>query len=135
MWQTIQELQPREPLDYNLKYVMEAPDDFKNKVLFLKETTFDRKDQKLKLGEWVDFTLRESYSNGSGKTKLATSLPIEAYKSVFIDDESPYFIPEGIDPDLYTVYNAFTQVITDDNKKNFFNDFEKTMLVTKLFGL
>ena len=100
----------------------------------MKETTLNRDDQKLYLGNWVDNTLRENQDYGFGKVKIAVSTPIDAYKQLFIDKDSQYFVPEGIDPTLFNVYNSFTQIITDD-KKDIMNKFEKTMIINRILNV
>ena len=86
------------------------------------------------LGEWVDYSLRETQDYGFGKVKIAVSTPIDAYKSLFIDQDSQYYIPEGIDPTLFDVHNSFTQIITNDSK-DIMNKFEKTMIINSILGL
>ena len=62
------------------------------------------------------------------------STPIDAYKELFINSDSDYFIPDGIDPSLYDIYNSFTQIITDDSK-DLMSKFEKTMIINKILGV
>jgi len=131
-WVQIQELIPGDPINYDaIKHLLEATSDFPMRLKKLKETTIDRTQQKAYLGEWVDYALRESQDYGFGKVKLAVSTPIDAYKQLFIDTDSQYYIPEGIDPTLFDVYNSFSQIITDD-KKDIMNKFEKTMIINQL---
>jgi hypothetical protein len=86
------------------------------------------------LGEWVDYSLREHEDYGYGKVKIAVSTPVDAYKKLFVDTSSDYYIPMGIDPSLFDVYNAFTQVLTDDSK-DLLNKFEKIMIINKLLKI
>ena len=131
-WLNVQELVPGNPIDFNpIKSLLENTNDFAVKLDKLKSTFLDRQDRTNYLGEWVDYALRESEDYGFGKVKIAVSTPIDAYKSLFIDNESDYFIPQGIQPSLFDVYNAFTQVITDD-KKDLMNKFEKVMIINRL---
>ena len=58
----------------------------------------------------------------------------DAYKQLFIDRESPYYVEETIDPTMYTVYNSFTNIIKDDSK-DLLNKFEKTVIVDKILNL
>ena len=54
---------------------------------------------------------------------------------MFIDAKSPYYISEDVDQvDMFTVYNAFTQIITDDNK-DIVNKAEKTLLLKSILEL
>jgi hypothetical protein len=132
-WIEIQELLPDEPINYGaIKHLMEQDNDFQTKITQLKETVLPRSKRTQMLGEWVDYSLRESQDYGFGKVKIAVSTPIDAYKQLFIDSDSPYFIQEGYDPTMFDVYNSFTQIITDGAKKDVLNGFEKTILVGKL---
>lgn len=134
-WLEIQDLMPGDPINYNgIKNLMEQTSDFRIRLDKMKNTNISRNDRKQYLGEWVDYSLRESQDYGYGKVKIAVSTPIDAYKQLFIDSESDYFIPEGIDPTMYDVYNSFTQIITDD-KKDIMNKFEKTMIINRLLQL
>ena len=100
----------------------------------MKNTYLERTLRKQYLGEWVDRAIRESQDYGFGKVKLSVTTPIDAYKQLFLDKDSVYYIPETEDPSLYEVYNSFTQIITDD-KKDIMNKFEKTLIVNKVLGL
>lgn len=134
-WLNIQELIPGDPINFNpIDELMSMPNDFKINLEKLKATYLDRMERKRLLGEWVDYSLRGSEDYGFGKVKIATSTPIDAYKSLFIDQESEYYIPEGYDPTLFDVYNAFTQIITDD-KKDMMNKFEKTIIINRLLNI
>ena len=56
------------------------------------------------------------------------------FKQLFIDQDSPYYVPEGINPNMFDVYNSFSQIITDD-KKDIMNKFEKTILINRLLNV
>ena len=133
-WMNVQELIPGEPININpLTQLMESQNEFEITLNKLKDEIISRNDRKMYLGNWVDHALRENEDYGFGKVKIATSTPIDAYKKLFIDSDSQYYIPEGIDPTLFDVYNSFTQIITDD-KKDILNKFEKTIIVGKLLN-
>ena len=134
-WINVQELIPGEPINYNpINELLERENNFANAIKKLKATYIDRDERKRYLGEWVDYALRGSEDYGFGKVKIATSTPIDAYKQLFIDQSSDYFIPQGKDPSLFDVYNSFTQVITSDSK-DIMNKFEKTLIVGKLLNV
>ena len=131
-WMDTQEIIPGDPLNYNsIKQLMESTSNFETTIKNMKSEVLDRSRQKEYLGEWVDYALREHQDYGYGKVKIAVSTPVDAYKQLFIDQSSNYFIPQGMDPSLYDVYNSFTQIITDD-RKDILNKFEKTLLIGKL---
>ncbi len=132
-WIEVQELVPGEPIKYNaIKQLMEYTSDVEIKLKEMKSNYLDREIRTQYLGEWVDSALRSTEDYGFGKVKLAVSTPIDAYKELFINRDSEYFIPEGRDPSVFDVYNSFTQILTNSAKKDLMNNFEKTMLVGKL---
>ena len=135
-WINVQELIPGEPINYNpIKELMEKTSSFAETLKKIKAKTIDRSERKQYLGEWVDYSLRESQDYGFGKVKIAVSTPIDAYKQLFIDSNSEYYVPEGINPSLFDVYNSFTQIITDGTSKDLLNSFEKTLLIGKLLQI
>lgn len=134
-WINTQELQPGEPINFSpIKALMESTSDFAVTLARMKKEYIDRDERKRFLGQWVDYALRETQDYGFGKVKIAVSTPIDAYKSLFIKEDSEYYIPEGFDPTVYDVHNAFTQIITND-KKDLMNKFEKTMIINRLLEL
>ena len=134
-WINVQELVPGDPINYGpVKHLIEDTNDFAVRLQEMKNTYLERTLRKQYLGEWVDRAIRESQDYGFGKVKLSITTPIDAYKQLFLDKDSVYYIPETEDPSLYEVYNSFTQIITDD-KKDIMNKFEKTLIVNKLLGL
>jgi len=134
-WLNVQDLIPGDPINFKpIKDLMEYTNDFAINMAKMKSEFLSRDMRKQYLGEWVDYSLRESQDYGFGKVKIAVSTPIDAYKQLFINQESEYFIPEGHDPSLFDVYNAFTQIVTDD-KKDIMNKFEKTMIINRLLGV
>lgn len=134
-WLNIQEIIPGDSLDFSsIENLLSIQNDFSTIISKMKSTYIDRNARKNYLGEWVDYSLRENEDYGFGKVKIAVSTPIDAYKSLFIDNDSSYYIPEGIDPSLFDVHNAFTQIITDD-KRDILNKFEKTMIINRLLRI
>lgn len=134
-WLNVQEMLPGEPLNFNpIKELMEYQNDFAIMNQKLKSTYLDRNMRKQYLGEWVDYSLREAQDYGFGKVKIAVSTAIDAYKELFINQDSEYYVPEGVDPTLFDVYNSFTQLIADD-KKDIMNKFEKTMIINRLLNI
>ena len=117
-----------------VKGLIEKENDFQLTLQKLKNEYVNRDDRKRHLGNWVDFAIREYEDYGYGKVKLATSSAINAYKLLFVDSESPYYIPEGIDPTMFDIHGSFTQIITDD-KKDILTKFEKTIIIGKMLGL
>lgn len=131
----VQELEPGAGFSYApIKQVMEMTDNLTVMLKTLKSQYLNSDNMREQLGNWIDFTLRESYNPSYGKIKIASSTPIEVYKNLFINTESPYYTPQGIEPSLFDVYNAFTDVIRTDSK-DLLNKYEKVYLVSKMLGL
>ena len=136
-WMQTQQIVPETSLTYNIKTLLESTNDFLIKLNTLKNKTFstDRRSRELLLGHWVDRCISLEEASEFGKVKLSPSIAIDAYKNLFVDDESPYYIKADMSEQSYfTAYNAFTQVITDD-KRDIINKFEKTMLVNRIFDI
>ena len=135
----VQEIEPETALNFNaVKQLMEQTDELSVMLKKLKSTHINinsQEDKERNLGKWIDFTLRESYNANYGKIKIASSVPIDVYKDLFIDSDSNYYTPNGIDPSLFNVYNAFTDIICNDNGKDLMSKFEKTLLVSKMLGV
>lgn len=135
MWMNVQEMISGDPINFSpLKHLLEDTSNFKLKLDSMKNEYIDRDGRKEQLGKWVDYVIRESEDYGYGKVKLAASTPIDAYKRLFLDQDSEYYIPEGVDPSLFDVYNSFTKIITED-KKDIMGKFEKTILVGRMLGV
>ena len=134
----VQELEPNTAIDYKpINTLMEQTNDIKVWLDRLSNTFFSRDKESIQreLGRWVYNSMTRSYDEGYGKESLADSSPKTAFKKLFIDAKSPYYISEDVDQvDMFTVYNAFTQIITDDNK-DIVNKAEKTLLLKSILEL
>ena len=134
-----QGLESETAVDYEpLERIIEQTDDTAVWMKKLMESEFDCRTQNVNesLGRWIRNCINMSFDNHYGKAKLAVSAPIDAYKSLFEDDDSEYYA--GVDSgdiSMYQVYNAFTQVLTDGMKKDPFNIFEKTLLLKDILTL
>lgn len=133
----IQDLIPQEPINYTfVDEVMRMADDTKMRLTKMKSQYLDRGDTLLEtLGTWVDNCIKVKHKSNFGTVKIAESIPIEVYKSLFINDKSDYYCPPGIEPTLFDVYNAFTYPLSNDKDKDLVNHFEKTLLVSQIMGL
>lgn len=93
------------------------------------------------LGLWVRNTLDNSYDNGYGKVKLSTSTAVDAFKLLYKDDKSPYYVAPGHSTDMFNVYNAFTELISNDGPSNnkqggdIVNKAEKTLMLKNILQL
>lgn len=131
----VQNLDPESPINYNpIKELLEKQDNLNLMLKQMKDIYVSRNQRTKYLGDWIDFTIREDYSRDYGKIKLANSTPIDVYKSLFIDNESPYYTPEEAEPNMFDIYNAFTDVIRAD-KRDILNKYEKVYLIARMLGL
>lgn len=133
-WIKYQEIIPDEALEYNVIDLMEEQNNLAKKLSTMKSDFLPIETRMDKLGEWVDFSLKNVHFNGIHSTKLPTSLVIDGYKSLYLDDSSEYYVGEKEESSMFNTYNAFTQVLTND-KKDIMNKFEKTLLINQMLNL
>ena len=88
-----------------------------------------------RLGQWVRGTIGNSYDNGFGKVKIASSTAIDAYKLLYEKEDSPYFVGEGESTSMFNVYNAFTELISNADTRDIVNKVEKTLLLRNILHL
>lgn len=132
-----QDLEPETAINYKaLDNIIKQTDDTATILKKLIESSFDCGEYNINesLGKWIRNCINYSYDTGFGKTKLATSTPIDAYKLLFEKEDSDYYVNSD-NTDMYTVYNAFTQVLTDNMKKDAFSIFEKTALLKDILDI
>ena len=113
-----------------VKTLMEMTSDFETKLRRMKETFLDRGQDSIEkqLGHWCDYVMKNEYNNGITKSKLSVVTCIDAYKELYVDEESKYFISKDEEPSVFNIYNAFTDFISHD-KKDIVNTIEKTLLL------
>ena len=119
-----------------IEYLMERESEMQLMLETLHNTEWNGSVQNIEsnLGRWIRSALLSEYENGYGKIKLGTDIVIKAYSSMFVDQESPYYIGEGNNVDMFTVYNAFTELISNDNGKDIMNKCEKTILLRQILN-
>lgn len=133
----VQELEPNKPANYRcINSLMEQTNDLKVWLEKLHDTEFELTESNIheSIGKWINNCWDISWSKGYGPVKLADSLILGASKLLFKDEKSPYFCRKDEATDMFNVYNAFTQMITDDTK-DIMNKFEKTYLVKDILGI
>lgn len=134
-WLSVTELQEGETFKYSIKSLMEATNDMEIRLRNMKNTFLNRDSDSihLLLGEQIEKVMHLEWSNLSGKTKLSTATVIDAFKSVYVDTRSPYYVKDTEECSVFNYYNAYTEIIRDS--KNFFNNIESTLLLNSLFNL
>lgn len=134
----VQELQPESAIDYRpLDSLINKANEIKVFLEKLHGITFPRDNQFIneQLGMWVRNCLNIPYHNGINNVKLATSTAIDAYKLLFEKDSSEYYVPVTSNTDMFNVYNAFTELISNDKDKDIMNKCEKTLLLKNILGI
>ena len=133
-----QEIEPETAISYRpLERIIKQTDDTAVWLKKIIDTEFDSNEQNINesLGKWIRNCIHYSYDNNFGKTKLACSVPIDAYKNLFEREDSDYFVGANNFINYYRIYNAFTQIITDNLNKDFSSIFEKTYLLKDILGI
>lgn len=134
----VQELQPESAIDYRpLDSLINKANEIKVFLEKLHGITFPRDNQFIneQLGMWIRNCLNIPYHNGINNVKLATSTAIDAYKLLFEKDSSEYYVPVTSNTDMFNVYNAFTELISNDKDKDIMNKCEKTLLLKNILGI
>jgi hypothetical protein len=130
----VAELEPTTAINFSpVNLLMGMTDTIKVTLEKMSKMTFNRDNIYEELGLWVDRCITAKYNSGFGTVKIAESAPINVYKSLFYEEDSNYYV-QGDEVDGFTVYNAFTDLITQD-KKDLVNKFEKTLLVKEIMDI
>lgn len=134
---SMQELEPGSAINFRpIKALLEQTDDVKATLERLAsiEVPYDTKVINENLGMWIRNTMGTQFTSQFGKVKVAANTAIDAYKLLYEDKESPYYVNPGYSTDFFNVYNAFTQILTDDTK-DIINKCEKTLLISSIIGV
>ena len=134
----IQEITPDKPINYRvIDTLMEQTTEIGVRLKKFQDTEFDYTNIEYvekQVGHWSIQCMEQSRDFGYGKVKLASSVATDAYKLLFTKKDSPYLLNDK-NANMFTVYNAFTQLITDAMKKDIMNQVEKTLLVTDILNI
>ena len=134
----VQELQPETAIDFHsLDVLINKANEIKVFLERLHNLTFPRENQYIneQLGMWIRNCLNYPYYNGINNVKLATSTAIDAYKLLFEKEASPYYVQSDSNTDMFNVYNAFTELISNDKDKDIMNKCEKTLLLKSILDI
>lgn len=134
----IQSLEPERPINFKcIQSLMEETSDIKvwlDKLLNT-EVPYDEQVINENLGLWVRETIKCSYDVGFGKVKLASSTAVDAYKLLYEKEDSPYFVKPGESTNMFNIYNAFTELISNTDTRDILNKAEKTLLLKDILSL
>lgn len=133
----VQEIEPEKAVNYRpITTIMEEVSDIKIWLerMLNTEVPYDEQLINENLGSWVRNTITASKDYGYGRIKLSSGTAIDAYKLLYEKKDSPYYVKKGDATNMFNVYNAFTQTITDD-AKDILNKTEKTLLLKDILTL
>ena len=133
----VQNLESEKPINYKaVEHLLSQTSDIKLMLDTLHNTTWEGTPSNIdsNLGRWVRNAISMTYNGGYGDVKIGTDLVVKAYGSMFEDPDSSYYIGEGNEVDMFTVYNAFTQLISNDKGKDLMNRAEKTLLLRNILN-
>ena len=131
-----QAIEPETALDFKpLDKLLAMKDETKAILQILHETEFNNSilEQEKKLGKWVRNVMSSNYDNGFQPVKFSVDNAVQAYKSLFVKEDSDYYQTNDV-VTMFDVYNAFTQQITNSltKGKDIINTFEKTILLRQI---
>ena len=135
---SVSPLEPESAVDYRpVDNLIKQANQLKEFLDKLHSTVFRREPSNLNehLGMWMRRSWAMEYDNGVSKASLAASVVEGAFKLLFEKESSDYFVPVGQDTDMFRVYNAFTQLISNDKDKDIMNKVEKTLLLKRILDV
>lgn len=124
-------------IDYKcVNTLMEQTDTLKAWLNKLHTTEFslDEHNVNESVGRWITNCWDVAWDKGYGTVKISPSLVLSAAKLLLRTKESPYYVRGQDYTDMFNIYNAFTQIITDDTR-DIVNKFEKTYLIKDILSL
>lgn len=130
-----QEIEDVTPINYNpIQTLLEKTDNNSIMIRQMKNTKYAEHEKIVdKLGQWVDYALNRVYIQNNGKIKLSTTTSIDVYKSLKLNKDSKYYVDVNKDIMIENVYKVFAELVKKD--KDIVNNFEKTILFTRMLGL
>jgi len=135
-WLDVQPIEEGNTFKYSIKNMMQKTSDIQVRLQKMKNTFLDRDPDSVHklLGEQIERVMHLEWANASGKVKLSTAMCVKAFQMVYMDSRSPYFVKDTEECSVFNYYNAFTQLVTDDDR-DIIGKFEKTLLIDSLFNL
>lgn len=131
----VQPLLPEQAIDYTFIDIVENyKDTIKSKLDQLNKLIYTKFEIQELLGIWIDKLIKTKFQTEFGSVKLSETIPIEVYKKLFIDSKSRYYCGEH-STNGFNVYNAFTDIISNDSNKDIINKYEKVLIASSLFDL
>ena len=133
---SVQELKPKSAINYNpLDSLIDKANEIKVFLDKLSNMTFANDDQNINesVGKWVRNCVDMTYNNGLLSHSISSATAVKAYKLLFKDAKSQYFINPDKNSNYFNIYNAFTDIISHD--KDITNWCEKILLLNDILGI
>ena len=134
----VQEMKSAEAISFkSLDNIMDKANEIKVWLDKLHSISFSRDYVNINesLGRWVRNALHVKYENGFSPVKLGVPNVVDAYKLLFEDAKSPYYVSADRDTDMFNVYNAFTEIISNKDQKDIINKCEKVLLLKDILSI
>ena len=135
----VQEFKPEQAISYKpLDAIMERSYEIQQFLNKLNTTTFPRRNDWIneQLGKWIRNSMHLKYENGITPVKLGAPNVLDAYKLLFEDSKSDYYVkPDTERTTMFNVYNAFTEVISNKDNKDIISKCEKILLVKDILEI
>lgn len=126
------ELEPGKFIDYScVDTLLEQTNDIAATLQRMKQKELPKEREALEreLGRWNYNIMKKSANHGFGKIKLSETMANSAFKQLFMDEGSSYFIKKDEEVNLFKIYNSFTEILTNGKDKDIMNKVEKTLLL------
>lgn len=136
-WLDVKELKPTEKFKFDIETLMKLENNFSIKLDVMNKNWLPvTKDSIYKnLGSYITKSMLYSHQSKFGsKVKLSPAMVVKAYENVYMDSSSKFYIKPTEESTIYNYYSAFAQIVQDE-KKDILNRWEKTYLISSLFGL
>ena len=131
----VSEIEPETAINYSfLSNCLSLVDSTNSILTKLSNITYSKGQCQENLGNWIDNTIKCSFTRGFGKVKLSESTPIEAYKNLFYNEKSSYYSKEN-EVTGFDIYNSFTDLVCNGTRADILNRFEKVFLVAQILNL
>ena len=136
---SVQELKPAEAISFTpLDNMLEKANEIMSFLHKLHSISFPRRTDWIneQLGKWIRNSIHVKYENGITPVKLGAPSVIDAYKLLFEDSKSAYYVkPDSNGTDMFNVYNAFTEIISNKDNKDIMNKCEKILLLRDILDI
>ena len=135
-WILVNELKPLEPIEIDINTLLSWTNDFSVKLNECKANLLSTKveERYFRLGEWIEKCQFDYYNHEiNGKVKWSPTNIIKVYNSIYIDQNSEYYVGDK-DSTVLNTYCAFADIVAKD-QKDIGNRFEKTILINRLLKI